>query len=56
MDIAIEIGMGDDWSNKIGDMPKMRYYSLFKSNIEPESHLLTNLTIYQCSLLTQLRL
>ena len=48
--------MHNEWSNNIGGMPKLRYYSHFKCDIETETYLTVNLTRYQRSLIAQLRL
>ena len=48
--------MHNDWSNNIGNMPKLRYYLQFKSDVNTEKYLMVNLTRGQRSLLCQLRL
>ena len=44
------------WSNQIGNMPKLRYCTQLKSDIETEKYLEINLTRRQRSLVAQLRL
>ena len=48
--------MHNDWSNNVGNMPKLMYYLQFKSDVNSEKYLIVNLTQGQQSLLSQLRL